>query len=86
MQDARVWKELKDGDGDSFFFSPKAEEEEIRLGVSFSLDWYEIHSRFQCPFIEILQVQAKQKQFRTQSVLRRDVLLYPKSTKLATVN
>ncbi|KAJ6615939.1 hypothetical protein B0H10DRAFT_1949525 [Mycena sp. CBHHK59/15] len=33
MQDARVWKELKDGDGDSFFFSPKAEEEEIRLGV-----------------------------------------------------
>ncbi|KAJ6565433.1 hypothetical protein B0H10DRAFT_2112909, partial [Mycena sp. CBHHK59/15] len=40
MQDARVWKELKDGDGDSFFFSPKAEEEEIRLGVSFSLDWF----------------------------------------------
>ncbi|KAJ6565709.1 hypothetical protein B0H10DRAFT_2112485 [Mycena sp. CBHHK59/15] len=40
MQDARVWKELKDGDGYSFFFSPKAEEEEIRLGVSFSLDWF----------------------------------------------
>jgi hypothetical protein len=39
MQDGRVWKEIKDTHGDSFFFGPGSEEE-IRLGVSFSLDWY----------------------------------------------
>ncbi|KAJ7609571.1 hypothetical protein DFH06DRAFT_1017021, partial [Mycena polygramma] len=39
MQDARVWKEIKDGRGESFFYGATSEEE-IRLGVSFSLDWY----------------------------------------------
>jgi hypothetical protein len=38
MQDGRVWKEIKDAHGESFFFGPGSEEE-IRLGVSFSLDW-----------------------------------------------
>jgi hypothetical protein len=39
MQDAEVWKTLKDAQGRSFFFGPHSEEE-IRLGVSFSLDRY----------------------------------------------
>jgi hypothetical protein len=39
IQDGRVWNEIKDAHGESFFFGPGSEEE-IRLGVSFSLDWY----------------------------------------------
>ncbi|KAJ7148859.1 hypothetical protein C8R46DRAFT_916637, partial [Mycena filopes] len=37
MQDAEVWKTIKGSDGESFFFG-RGNEEEIRLGVSFSLD------------------------------------------------
>ncbi|KAJ7222107.1 hypothetical protein GGX14DRAFT_532195 [Mycena pura] len=40
MQDGRVWKEIKDTRGDSFFYGASSEEE-IRLGVSFSLDWFD---------------------------------------------
>ncbi|KAJ6629617.1 hypothetical protein B0H10DRAFT_1292762 [Mycena sp. CBHHK59/15] len=39
MQDGEVWKTLKDAQGRSFFFGAHSEEE-IRLGVSFSLDWF----------------------------------------------
>ncbi|KAJ7130472.1 hypothetical protein C8R44DRAFT_731992 [Mycena epipterygia] len=39
IQDGGVWKEIKGAGGDSFFFGPGSEEE-IRLGVSFSSDWY----------------------------------------------
>ena len=39
MQDAKVWKTMKDTNGKLFFFGPHVEEE-IHLGVSFSLDWY----------------------------------------------
>jgi hypothetical protein len=39
MQDGKVWKTIKDGKGQPFFFAPEAADE-IRLGVSFSLDWY----------------------------------------------
>ncbi|KAF8202610.1 hypothetical protein K438DRAFT_1716353, partial [Mycena galopus ATCC 62051] len=39
MQDGKVWNTIKDQDGSLFFFGQKALEE-IRLGVSFSLDWY----------------------------------------------
>jgi hypothetical protein len=38
MQDAEVWNTLKGQDGNLFFFGPSADEE-IRLGVTFSLDW-----------------------------------------------
>jgi hypothetical protein len=38
MQDAEVWKALRGHDGESFFFGSSAEEE-LRLGVTFSLDW-----------------------------------------------
>lgn len=51
-QDAQVWKETKDVDGNSFFFGPQAEKE-IRLGVSFSLDWYVIWPLFHCLFTVI---------------------------------
>jgi hypothetical protein len=39
IQDGEVWKTLKDSEGRSFFFDPRADNE-LRLGVSFSLDWY----------------------------------------------
>ncbi|KAJ7710866.1 hypothetical protein B0H17DRAFT_5806 [Mycena rosella] len=39
MQDAEVWKTIKGPDGRPFFYSPSSEKE-IRLGVSFSLDWF----------------------------------------------
>ncbi|KAF7368239.1 hypothetical protein MVEN_00144000 [Mycena venus] len=39
MQDAEVWKTLRGHDGELFFFGPSAEEE-LRLGVSFSVDWF----------------------------------------------
>jgi hypothetical protein len=38
MQDADVWKTIKDPNQESFFFG-RHTEKEIRLGVSFSLDW-----------------------------------------------
>jgi hypothetical protein len=38
MQDADVWRTLKGHDGEWFFFGPSAEDE-LRLGVTFSLDW-----------------------------------------------
>jgi hypothetical protein len=38
MQDGNIWKTLRGHDGDPFFFSPSSEEE-IRLGLTFSLDW-----------------------------------------------
>ncbi|KAF8170877.1 hypothetical protein K438DRAFT_2024209 [Mycena galopus ATCC 62051] len=38
MQDADVWRTIKGPDGESFFFGGKCDEE-IRLGVTFSLDW-----------------------------------------------
>lgn len=38
MQDGEVWRTLRGHDGDSFFFGPSAKEE-LRLGVTFSLDW-----------------------------------------------
>jgi hypothetical protein len=38
MQDAEVWRPLRGHDGNLFFFGPSAEEE-LRLGVTFSLDW-----------------------------------------------
>ncbi|KAK7016513.1 hypothetical protein R3P38DRAFT_2636232 [Favolaschia claudopus] len=41
MQDAAVWKTIKDANGHSFFFGPGVDKE-IRLGVSFSLDWYAV--------------------------------------------
>jgi hypothetical protein len=39
MQDGRVWEELKGQDGKSFFYG-RHTDKEIRLGVTFSLDWY----------------------------------------------
>lgn len=39
MQDGQVWKEIKDAKGQPFFYGPESDQE-IRLGVSFSLDWY----------------------------------------------
>ncbi|KAJ7615964.1 hypothetical protein FB45DRAFT_757645, partial [Roridomyces roridus] len=45
MQDGRVWNEMKDKDGNSFFHGPHADEE-IRLGVSFSLDCCSLHNRY----------------------------------------
>ncbi|KAJ6572665.1 hypothetical protein B0H10DRAFT_1964333 [Mycena sp. CBHHK59/15] len=38
MQDGEVWKTLRGHDGELFFFGPSANEE-LRLGVTFSLDW-----------------------------------------------
>lgn len=38
MQDGDVWKTLRGPDGSSFFFRPSAQDE-LRLGVTFSLDW-----------------------------------------------
>jgi hypothetical protein len=38
IQDGQVWNTLKDKDDERFFFGPGAAEE-IRLGVTFSLDW-----------------------------------------------
>jgi hypothetical protein len=38
MQDAEVWKTIKGPDNKSFFFGGECEQE-IRLGVTFSLDW-----------------------------------------------
>jgi hypothetical protein len=38
MQDADVWKTLRGNDGELLLFGPSAEEE-LRLGVTFSLDW-----------------------------------------------
>ncbi|KAJ7720064.1 hypothetical protein B0H14DRAFT_3521066 [Mycena olivaceomarginata] len=37
--DAEVWKALRGHDGELFFFGSSAEEE-LRLGVTFSLDWF----------------------------------------------
>jgi hypothetical protein len=39
MQDADVWSSMKDAEGQQFFFGPHSEKE-IRVGVSYSLDWY----------------------------------------------
>jgi hypothetical protein len=39
MQDADVWKTLKDSNKQSFFFG-RSSKNEIHLGVSFSLDWF----------------------------------------------
>ncbi|KAJ6506558.1 hypothetical protein C8R45DRAFT_1208644 [Mycena sanguinolenta] len=39
IQDGHVWKAMKDKQGRPFFYGPHAEDE-IRLGVSFSLDRY----------------------------------------------
>lgn len=38
MQDGDIWRNLKGADGESFFFGPSASKE-LRLGVTFSLDW-----------------------------------------------
>lgn len=38
MQDGNVWKTIKGPDGNRFFFGAQADRE-IRLGVTFSLDW-----------------------------------------------
>jgi DNA-directed RNA polymerase subunit RPC12/RpoP len=38
MQDAEVWKTIKGPDNKSFFFGGDCDKE-IRLGVTFSLDW-----------------------------------------------
>ncbi|KAJ7142858.1 hypothetical protein C8R44DRAFT_866138 [Mycena epipterygia] len=38
-RDADVWKTLRGHDKELFFFGPSAKEE-VRLGVSFSLDWF----------------------------------------------
>lgn len=40
MQDAAVWKQVKGPDGQSFFFGPSSKDE-LRIGVTFSLDWYD---------------------------------------------
>ncbi|KAJ7673009.1 hypothetical protein DFH06DRAFT_51334 [Mycena polygramma] len=39
MQDAAVWNSMQGPDGKSFFYGPGCNDE-IRLGVSFSLDWF----------------------------------------------
>ncbi|KAK6991497.1 hypothetical protein R3P38DRAFT_2405770, partial [Favolaschia claudopus] len=39
IQDGEVWNTIKDHNGHKFFFAPGCENE-IRLGVSFSLDWF----------------------------------------------
>lgn len=38
MQDGELWRTLRGHDGELFFFGPSAAEE-LRLGVTFSLDW-----------------------------------------------
>ncbi|KAJ7095601.1 hypothetical protein C8R44DRAFT_749152 [Mycena epipterygia] len=38
MQDAEVWRKIKGPDNTSFFFGPSSDNE-IRLGVTLSLDW-----------------------------------------------
>ncbi|KAK7035079.1 hypothetical protein R3P38DRAFT_2518789 [Favolaschia claudopus] len=43
MQDGEVWKTLKGADDELFFHGPSAEDE-IRVGVTLSLDWYVITS------------------------------------------
>ncbi|KAK6987671.1 hypothetical protein R3P38DRAFT_2574601 [Favolaschia claudopus] len=39
MQDGAVWDEMRGADGQRFFYGPSAEDE-IRLGVTLSLDWF----------------------------------------------
>jgi hypothetical protein len=39
IQDGKIWNTIKGADGHRFFFGP-GNEKEIRLGVTFSLDWY----------------------------------------------
>lgn len=41
MQDGNVWKTIEGPDGRPFFFGPEANGE-IRIGVTFSLDWFVI--------------------------------------------
>ncbi|KAF7349161.1 hypothetical protein MVEN_01438400 [Mycena venus] len=58
IQDGRVWRTMKGQDGDSFFYGASGDEE-IRLGVSFSFDWFgrskssfgPSHSSGLCPFV-----------------------------------
>ncbi|KAK7059287.1 hypothetical protein R3P38DRAFT_2495736, partial [Favolaschia claudopus] len=49
IQDGNVWKEMKDANGASFFYGSDADEE-IRLGVSFSLDWLHRFKRSKSSF------------------------------------
>lgn len=39
IQDGKVWQDIKGPDGRSFFFG-RSGENEIRLGTTFSLDWF----------------------------------------------
>jgi hypothetical protein len=39
MQDGAVWQTIKGRDNELFFYGPGAENE-IRVGITLSLDWY----------------------------------------------
>lgn len=54
IQDGEVWQTIKGVDGTRFFFGGSSELE-IRLGVTFSLDWWAQHASFSA-FVRLTKV------------------------------